>query len=401
MKKFLIVLCAVLMLGLSSTSIAQGSASTLGISNLTCPDAKLFTGIFNKVCWSSMFPMRIVGKNSFAGKDGIGQPSNATSKATCLCRGDMGAGRLPTAGFTVGFWAPTKIIEATRHPYCSPTLGGVKFNGDSDAGSGVLGSGKIGGEVNGDPTGTTDSGFRHWNLLTFPLLQMLQLMNVPMCNPDNAVDLDLVQSSMFFPQWDRPEGALFMNPEVAYFTNPVAMMALPASCLLATSGLTPDIDDQLHWAMGCWGASFPLYGDYAGGGEVQGSSLVAARSMMLLSRLPYTSFAKKTVGDDMVTGACSPTPSIILQKSAYKMSMLFPVAEAGAGAISVGGGSSSQPGQPNSNGEIDFNSITGGRCAHRIGESTLKWGEWRKRPGTGEDQVYLIWQWIDCCVGVF
>lgn len=379
---------------------AQDTATSLGISNLACPDAKIFTGIFSKVCWSSMFPMRIVGRTAISGKDGINAPPGATDRAACLCRGDLAAGRLPTAGFTVGFWAPTKIIETTRQPYCSPTLGGVKFNGDSDAGTGILGAGKIGAEGNGGVTGSTDSGFRHWNLLTFPLLQMLQLMNVPMCNPDNALDLDLVQSSMFFPQWDRPEGAMFMNPEVAYFTNPVAMMALPASCLLASSGLTPQIDDAMHWAMGCWGASFPLYGDYSGGGEVLGSSLLAARSMMLLARLPFTSFANKTIGDEMVSGACSPTPQPILQKSAYKMSMLFPVAESGAGAIPTGG-TRSDAGTTNENGEIDFHSITGGRCAHRIGETTMKWGEWRKRPGTGEDQVYLIWQWIDCCVGVF
>lgn len=393
------ILLAFIVLAAAPT-YAQSTTSSLGISNLACPDAHIFTGIFSKICWSSMFPMRIVGKTVIPGKDGIGPPPGATTRPACLCRGDLAAGRLPTAGFTVGFWAPTKIIETTRQPYCSPTLGGIKFNGGSDAGVGVLGAGKIGGEGNGDASSTTDSGFRHWNLLTFPLLQMLQLMNVPMCNPDNALDLDLVQSSMFFPQWDRPEGALFMNPEVAYFTNPIAMMALPASCLLASSGLTPAIDDAMHWAMGCWGASFPLYGDYAGGGEVQGSSLVAARSMMMLSRLPYTSFAKRTFGDDMVTGACSPTPQIILQKSAYKMSMLFPVPEAGSGSVATGE-ATAPDGTPNSNGEIDFGSITGGRCSHRIGETTLKWGEWRKRPGTGEDQVYLIWQWIDCCVGVF
>jgi conjugal transfer pilus assembly protein TraU len=40
-----------------------------------------------------------------------------------------------------------------------------------------------------------------------------------------------------------------------------------------------------------------------------------------------------------------------------------------------------------------------GGCCHNLGENTMLWGEWRQRPATGQDFVYLLWQWVDCCAG--
>jgi conjugal transfer pilus assembly protein TraU len=35
--------------------------------------------------------------------------------------------------------------------------------------------------------------------------------------------------------------------------------------------------------------------------------------------------------------------------------------------------------------------------AHVIGESTWRWGQGRMIPGLGEDPVYLVWRYMDCC----
>ncbi len=37
------------------------------------------------------------------------------------------------------------------------------------------------------------------------------------------------------------------------------------------------------------------------------------------------------------------------------------------------------------------------KSAHVMGESTMKWGLARKVPAVGEDLVYMIWRWNDCC----
>lgn len=93
---------------------------------------------------------------------------------------------------------------------------------------------------------------RQFNMFEFPLLEILDLLNVP-CNPDGAIGLDFAASSEEIPGWDKPELANYMNPETAVFANPTAMLALPVSCALASSGLTPQTDDLMFWAMGCWG----------------------------------------------------------------------------------------------------------------------------------------------------
>ncbi len=43
---------------------------------------------------------------------------------------------------------------------------------------------------------------------------------------------------------------------------------------------------------------------------------------------------------------------------------------------------------------------TSSKCAHWIGKSPLQWGEWDGQPGSGNNFVYLVWQWSDCCMGV-
>ncbi|WP_335582983.1 TraU family protein [Cupriavidus malaysiensis] len=380
---------------------------TQGLNKLSCPDAGILSRLFTGICWSSMFPLRIAGFSTFHPKDGIEEPYNATKRMVCTCRG--GGGQLPTVGLTVGFWTPSKLIETTRYPYCSPTLGGISLNGSNPSGAGPLGRGALGGDG-------ALSGFRHFNMYSFPLMTMLQMMNVPGCSADNTLSLDLAEMSMFYPQWDAPESGFFLNPETAFFANPVAMLALPVSCTLASSGISQEADDMMFWAMGCWGMSYPVNGYHGNSSSVTGSSLVMARALFMMARLPWTTIAYSRVGDDAIGGTCEPVYRPMLQKSAYKVSMMFPVSEStsGIGGAPTAGApinltappvisSPSAPSMP-SNGsarEIDFSTISGGRCAHRIGETSLRWGEWRTRPGTGEDQVYMLWQWVDCCVGVF
>ncbi|MGQ8512809.1 MULTISPECIES: TraU family protein [Gammaproteobacteria] len=35
--------------------------------------------------------------------------------------------------------------------------------------------------------------------------------------------------------------------------------------------------------------------------------------------------------------------------------------------------------------------------SHVIGESTLTWGLARTIPAIGQDPIYTIWRWNDCC----
>jgi conjugal transfer pilus assembly protein TraU len=94
----------------------------------------------------------------------------------------------------------------------------------------------------------------------------------------------------------------------------------------------------------------------------------------VLAGLHRRGLAWKTTGNGSL---CGGTIYPMLPKQQYRMSMLFPMAEA----------SSKIPGTdiPKS-------------CCHYIGETPFKWGEWRTIPGTGEDYVYMLWRWTDCCL---
>jgi conjugal transfer pilus assembly protein TraU len=105
---------------------------------------------------------------------------------------------------------------------------------------------------------------------------------------------------------------------------------------------------------------------------------------------------QQTVGNDALCGA---QQMPILKKSQYMLQMLYPVPQSTGGSPAA-----PPPPRDSTNGgtqveEIDLSAMSD-RCTTAIGESTLKAMEYRMRPATGEDAVFLLWQWVDCCVGV-
>ena len=96
------------------------------------------------------------------------------------------------------------------------------------------------------------------------------------------------------------------------------------------------------------------------------------------------------MGNDVL---CAGVIDPMIPKTQYKMSMLFPVPEASSTARVLKPATSSGTG----NSQIDNYQYTQG-CCHNIGVPTMLWGEWRSIPGSGEDFVYQLWRWTDCCV---
>jgi conjugal transfer pilus assembly protein TraU len=73
------------------------------------------------------------------------------------------------------------------------------------------------------------------------------------------------------------------------------------------------------------------------------------------------------------------------------MSMFFPVAEAGdsftyTAEVTDAAG--------NTTTETRTRTTAG---SHPIGQTTFAWGEWRVIPAVGEDAIYVLWRWHDCC----
>jgi conjugal transfer pilus assembly protein TraU len=184
------------------------------------------------------------------------------------------------------------------------------------------------------------------------------------CNAGGFRNMDMMYMSELDPTWNVDELAFFLNPEAVVFANPLAVAACTVDCAVST---TSQPMTSLWWCAGCWGNLYPFVGNIVSDGSpARDSSLLTARVLAALHR---RGLAHKTYGNDAL---CSGTIYPMIPKQQYKLSMLFPIAEA--------------------------NSENGQNCCHYIGESTFKWGEWRNIPGTGEDFVYLIWRYTDCCM---
>ncbi|ADV02143.1 TraU family protein [Alicycliphilus denitrificans] len=375
--KRLICLLA-LLLSTSHGAFAQQAMS------LGCNSYSPLETMFSDVCWSGIFPIRLAGVTFMDGKSGV--PSDASKRVVCTCGGDLLEGKLPRIGFTVGFWAPSKIIDVTRRPYCMPSLGGLQLPlGNVE----FLNSGANMGR------GDNSQHFSNWVLYSFPIIWMLRLIDEGACPADGLMDFDVITASPMFPNWNDVLGryTAFINPEMLLFAGATSLYALPVDAASATAG--QPIND-LFWVAGAWGPGYPMTG-FSNGGTVdhqiepvRATSLSAFRGLSLMHRLGFLS---ETIGSDNL---CERNQRFVIRKDAYRWQFLAPSPESDGPAEGA-------PPPVNSTNQVrEVNPPSRySTCTHPTGASTVGWGMWRDVPATGEDHSYLLFQWTDCCFGVY
>lgn len=357
-----------------------------------CPNAGIWSSfIFDSICWSCIFPVKALG--GWIG-DRENAPAGAANSKVCVCYDSL---NVPQVGITTGAWHPTKLIENTRLPFCSPIMGGVRL-ADSFM--------PLGGQ-NTVANREVGKAFYNSHVFAFPILEILEMFVVPSCNPGGFSDFDLIMVSEIDPTWVDPELTMFSVPEAILFTSPLADLAAIPDCAMSSVGRPMD---DLYWTMGCWGRAYPFSGHVSQGThQTRDTSLVSGRMLALMHR---RGMMARTVGEDTMCGA-EFFPHI--KKSQYKMSKLYPVPEAKGTGLSIADLSSTDqapgPGGGSADPSLDYHTGTPAEqasqalpgswgesngCCHFIGESPFRWGESRQRPGK-EDHLYLIFQWVDCC----
>lgn len=330
---FIACLCAA-----ASLFGATANADTPGCSNAEVIGPKLFTD----VCWTCIFPIRVAGINISGG--GGSAPDDSVRRPVCACNDDLG---VPRPGITTSMWEPARLVEFQRVAGCSSVLNGTRFPFDR-----LMQGNHADGEFD-----TTDGTFMHYHYYAFPLLVMMDLFVNKTCNSDGFYDFDLMYMSEVDPTWNNDELAFFTNPEAAAVANPIALAACPVDAISSTAGKPLN---AMFWCAGSWGAIYPLSGNQNGGnGVIRESARLKSRVLAALHR---RGMAHKTMGEDaMCGGYISP----ILPKTQYKFSLFHPVPES--------------------------------TSTHVMGESTFTWGLGRTIPAVGQDPIYLIWRWNDCC----
>lgn len=306
-----------------------------------CPDAEVLSGrLITDICWDCMFPIYVAGIKMGSGDT----PAGAVTDSLCICDDNLG---VPHPGFMYSLWEPAKLLELVRYSGCAPTLGGVQLPMSDERLLGGEGNGELG----------QDNAFYHYHIYAFPLLFMLEMAMEGSCNADGYLDLDLAYISELDPTWNNDELAFFTQPEAAAVANPIAMAACMTDAVSAAIGKPLD---SLFWCAGSWGHLYPFSGhEGAYGGMPENTSMLATRAIAAQHR---RGLMRRTMGSDAY---CYAPIEPMLPKSMYKMTMFFPLAEA--------------------------------NDDHVIGENTFQWGEHRTIPGVGEDGVYVLWRWNDCC----
>jgi len=299
--------------------------------------AKLITDI----CWDCLFPIVVAGVEI---SDGGVKPAEAAAGGVCACADDLG---VPRPGVTTSFWEPSRMIEFQRIPGCLSALNGAMAPVDR----------LMQGKHRQDDMDGSDVFFLHYHYYAFPLLTMLEMFTKMECNNGGYMDFDIMFISELDATWNDPDLAFFGSPEAAAVITPAANLACVTDAIASNIG---EPIDSMFWCAGSWGNMYPL-GGYEGDLEnvIAQSSLMTAR---VLSKLHRRGQAMMTMGEEaMCGGVIEP----ILPKSMYKLTLLYPIPEKEEG--------------------------------HVIGESILNWGNAKTIPAIGQDPIYTIWQWNDCC----
>lgn len=310
-----------------------------------CVDAKILSAkIITDICWDCIFPLRIAGITlSGSDKD---RPGEAVKTPLCACTDDLG---VPRPGLVTSFWEPARLVEYQRTPGCSSVLGGFKFPIDELA---------QGHDHDKEQTEQT-SRFRHYHYYAFPILAMLDMFTNVSCGADGYVDMDLMYISELDPTWNDDSISFFTSPEAAIVANPLMI----ASCALDAAAVTTKGQplSQMWWCAGTWGSMYPLSGHtFSSQSLIKDTSLYTAKVLAALHRRGIT---QRTMGEDaMCKSVIEPT----LPKKMYKFTLLHPIPET--------------------------------KKSHWIGQSVYEWGLARTIPSIGEDPIYTIWRWDDCCM---
>lgn len=318
-----------------------------------CPNAGVLSGkLMTDFCWDCLFPMRMAGMNMGGKNSGSGsRPPGALSSAICNCTDDFG---LPEFGVTYSAWMPRFLTETVQKPYCSPSLGGITLSGKTRLATG----GDVKLTATPGDNRVSDSAFLNFHTLSFPILEMMELFMESSCNPDGFADIELTYISEPDPLWADNLLSTILSPEAILFTNPAAMLVCAGECNAVSLGA----NSLAHWCAGCWGGVYPFTGHANhSGSRVGHTSLIATKALAALHR---RGLAYNTVGSEAACTGGSFAP--VISKDQYRFGMFYPRPEATSN--------------------------------HRIGASTLLWGENRSSPAAGSNHVYVGYRFQDCCL---
>ena len=320
---------------------SSGESSSSDGKDLRCHGR--FANPLTDLCWSCIFPISMGGTPLYTGDQ---EDNSNPSQLFCSCA-------IPRIylGVQTGFWEPARRVDVTRTPYCMVSLGTTM---------------DMGGQVPEGEVRLHDDDDRHsfWQAHWYsdPILYWLEVIYEHPCTETGKFDISYMTE--IDPLWNDDELTVILAPETNLFSNPVAQAACAGDCVLASIHFGSNL---LFWCAGCNGSIYPLNGRVgAHVSHIQASSLVAQR----LAAKMHRQFI--TWGTNGTPGLCGVYPQPLMDKSAYKYSMLYPIPQTAK---------------------------IFGKCCQPFGRTTAVWGAGRSFPVKGEDFSYELFRKKNCCLG--
>lgn len=295
------------------------------------------------VCWACVFPMNIAGVELW-----MGQRRNYDPPPPPVCSCPLPPPIYQRIGFGLSFWEMSRFVEVVRHPFCSPTLGGISIMPP-----GLLPSG---GNERSDTDGT---GYAHYqvHIFTAPIMGWVGAnIGAGLClSPGSNLDVMFMSELMF--NWNDDSTSLLLNPEALLFANPASILACAADAVPAsTAGFGID---PLFWCSGAQGTVYPLNGNRPGHFGALDSAINQMHKGMFMNHRLLVEWDTSTPA-----AMCGAYIQPMMRKNQYKYNIMHPV------------------GMP--------------AMGHGFGSSTW-WGAGQEFPYQGEDYSFLLFRKRSCC----
>lgn len=305
-----------------------------------------FPDLVNDICWSCMFPIKLMGVTLVGGEDYDSNPNG--NSPFCLCPNQL------KVGMPVSFWEMAYMTDVTTIPGCFPLLGGVQVNTG----------------INSQQYGTDNNdlgkgfSFQQVNLYINPAMYIMGAVVDSNCLDSRGFDIPWV--SFADPTHNDDSLAMLLTPYAYPFAGLTALAAGSVDAVAATAGFPIP---SLFWVAGAWGQMYPLTGNI--NAKVSRDQIGRLETIRLMAKLHAAGTQYANAGDGAMCGGGY--PQLIMDKRGYKLSRMLPFPE----------------------------QKVLGQCCHPVGRSTILSESGTQAPAPSyRDFSYIIFRKRDCCSGI-
>lgn len=298
-RKTLIFICAL---------FYSASVSAAGLDGVCQGD------FFNPVSdpnWNNAFPIVIFGK-AWGGSNSDNPPEMSTS-TLCNCPSIL-LGGMNVPGINVTYWRPNKVLDISRVPGCSPSLGGTVLIPGYERNF----------ASSGHKDNTSTRNIMEWD---YDVLGVLRILEALACNKVSSISL-AYDSSLDPTMNSLPSGATGESEAVTFFANLPMLLACFADTVASY------VYHPLTFLPQCHGAQTPSFGFSNKRANQPGAAHNNYNHVVAHLQKQAARFQEwVTIGP---TAQCVSHPFYFMMKGGYRFNRIYPFSQTGDSLYGIG-----------------------------------------------------------------